>query len=140
MNRSGNLASILALGMFATFLVLAVPPARADRMLYLVEFETIESEPQATGGVPAAVELRERLIVPSLERLADHPMIESGGIVLGGHDGVFIIEARSHDEVFAVMRALPAWGVWDWKVTPLQSFTSRAALEKKMIQELRAQP
>lgn len=133
------MARNLVLGMISTLVILAAPPAGADRMLYLVEFETIESGAQASGG-QAAVELRERLIVPSLERLANNPMIDAGGIVLGGHAGVFVIEARSHDEVFEVVRALPAWGVWDWKVTPLQGFASRAALEKKMIQELRAQP
>jgi hypothetical protein len=50
----------------------------------------------------------------------------------------FIVAARSHDEVTDLVRALPAWGVWGWKVKPLESFAHRAALEKKVVQELRA--
>lgn len=39
----------------------------------------------------------------------------------------------------AGMLGSAAWGVWNWKVTPLESFSHRADLEKKMVQELRAQ-
>ena len=49
------------------------------------------------------------------------------------------VAAQSHDEVTELVRALPAWGVWGWKVTPLESFANRADLEKKVVQQLRAQ-
>ncbi len=110
--------------------------APSETMLYLVEF-------QATGaGAPTsreqAVELLEQLIVPSLESLSTNGRIRAGGLLVGARAGVFVVAAKSHDEVTEIVRMLPAWGVWDWKVTPLESFAHRADLEKKMLQQLRA--
>ncbi len=81
----------------------------------------------------------EKLIVPSLENLAKDGKIHAGGLLAGARAGVFIVGAKSHDEVTELVYALPAWGVWHWKVTPLDSFAHRADLEKKVVQGLRAQ-
>ncbi len=81
----------------------------------------------------------EKLIVPSLDNLAKEGKIRAGGLLVGARAGVFIAGAKSHDEVTELVRALPAWGGWDWKLTPLESFAHRTALETKVIQGLRAQ-
>ena len=50
---------------------------------------------------------------------------------------VFIIEAPSHDEADRIVRDMPAWGLLEWKVTPLQSVEARAEMERKAVQALR---
>jgi len=88
-------------------------------MLYLVEFEATQA------GAPTSreqtIELLDKLVIPTLESL---------GKVVG---------ATSKDEVTELVRALPAWGIMQWKVTPLETFAHRADLEKKVVQGLRAQ-
>ncbi len=111
--------------------------AQGEGMLYLVEFEA--SAAGAPAGPAQALALLETQIVPSLEALGKEGRIKAGGILVGARAGVFIVAAKSHDEVTAMVRALPAWGVWEWTVTPLESFASRAALEKKNTSALRAQ-
>ena len=121
-----------------TILVIASGPALAqgENMLYLVEFEAAEA------GAPTrreqAIELLEKLIVPSLRNLAKETNIHAGGLFVGARAGVFIVRAGSHDEVTKLVRALPAWGVWSWKVRPLESFAHRADLEKKVVEGLRS--
>lgn len=105
-------------------------------MLYLVEFEATDAGAPETPE--QAVTLLEQLIVPSLESLAKEGRIRSGGLRVGARAGVFIVYAKSHDEVTTLVRTIPAWGVWNWEVTPLESFSHRVGLEKKMIQTLRA--
>ena len=130
----------MALALIATVVMASNPSpvaAQGETMLYLVKFE-------ATGaGAPTtheqAIELLDKLVVPSLEKLAKEGRIRAGGLLVGARGGVFIVRAKSHDEVTELVRALPAWGVWHWKVKPLESFTHRAGLEKKVVQELRAQ-
>ena len=98
---------------FITAALIAVTPASAattgETMLYLVEFEATESG--APNGREQIIELLDSSVVPSLEKLATDGRI----------------------------RALSAWGVWNWKVTPLESFAYRADVEKKVIKALRAQ-
>ena len=111
--------------------------AQGENMLYLVEFEAAEA------GVPTsreqAIELLEKRIVPSLRDLEKEKRIHAGGLLVGARAGVFIVGAGSHDEVTKLVRALPAWGVWSWKVRPLESFAHRAGLEEQVVEGLRAQ-
>jgi hypothetical protein len=111
--------------------------AQDDGMLYLVEFEATEAGAPTTQE--QTIELLKKLIIPSLETLAKDSSIKAGGLRVGARAGVLIITAKSHEEVTEFVRLLPAWGVWGWKVTPLESFADRANLEKKMVQQLRAQ-
>ena len=129
---------VTALALIATLLLATTPPSVAAQgnMLYLVEFETSEAGAPTTRE--QAVALLEQLIIPSLENLAKDGKIRAGGLFVGARAGVLIVSATSHDEVTGIVRALPAWGVWGWKVTPLESFAHRANLEKKMVQKLRA--
>ena len=139
MQRFARFMGITVLALIATMLMASYPPsvaAEGETMLYLVKFE-------ATGaGAPTtreqAIELLDKLVVPSLEKMAKEGRIRAGGLLVGARGGVFIVGAKSHDEVTDLVRALPAWGVWNWKVKPLESFAHRANLEKKVVQELRA--
>lgn len=129
---------VTALGLITTLLLAATPPSVAAQgnMLYLVEFEATEAGAPTTRD--QAVALLEQLIIPSLENLAKDGKIRAGGLFVGARAGVLIVAASSHDEVTDLVRALPAWGVWGWKVTPLESFAHRADVEKKMVRQLRA--
>ena len=97
--------------------------AQSESMLYLVEFEATEAGAPTTQE--QAIELLEKLIVPSLESLAKDGKIHAGGILVGACAGVFIVGAKSHDEVTELVRAFPAWGVWHWTVTPAEARTGR---------------
>lgn len=105
--------------------------------LYLVEYEATAAGSPTTPQ--QAIELLDKLIIPTLENLAKDGRIRTGGVFIGARAGLFVVSAKSHDEVTELVRALPAWGVWNWKVTPLESFAHRAELERKMVQGLRSQ-
>lgn len=140
MKRLQRSIRLEVLTLITTTLMLLMPAASAapnDRMLYLVEFQATEAGAPTTKE--QAIELLEKLIVPSLETLAKDSSVKAGGLRVGARAGVLIIAAKSHEEVTEFVRLLPAWGVWGWKVTPLESFANRADLEKKMVQQLKAQ-
>jgi hypothetical protein len=140
MQNFARFMGIQALALIATVLMASNPPsvaAQGENMLYLVEFEATEAGAPTTRD--QAIELLDKLIIPTLEKLAKEGRIRAGGLLVGARAGAFVVAAKSHDEVTEFVRALPAWGVWHWKVTPLESFAHRADLEKKVVQELRAQ-
>jgi hypothetical protein len=140
MQNVGRYMRVPTLALIATVLMASNPipvAAQGDSMLYLVKFEATEA------GSPTsreqAIELLDKIIVPTLDKMARESRIRAGGLMVGARAGVFVIAAKSNDEVTEFVRVLPAWGVWNWKVTPLESFAHRADLEKKVVQELRAQ-
>jgi hypothetical protein len=110
---------------------------RNATMLYLVEFEATQA------GAPTSreqtIELLDKLVIPTLESLGKDGKVRAGGIVVGTLAGAIVVGAKSKDEVTELVRALPAWGIMQWKVTPLETFAHRADLEKKVVQGLRAQ-
>ena len=57
---------------------------------------------------------------------------------VGDHAFVFIIEPPSNDEADRIVRDMPAWGLLEWKVTPLQSVEGRKAIEQAAVETLRA--
>jgi hypothetical protein len=128
------LAFLITVFMFSTTPSVA---AEGENMLYLVEYEATAAGSPTTPQ--QAIELLDKLIVPTLENLAKDGKIRAGGVFVGARAGVFVVSAKSHDEVTALVRALPAWGVWNWKVTPLESFAHRAEIERKVVQGLRSQ-
>ena len=93
-------------------------------MLYLVEFEATEAGAPMTRD--QAIELLDKLVIPTLEKLAKDGRIRAGGLLVGARAGAFVVAAKSHDEVTVFIRALPAWGVWNLNVTPLESFAHPA--------------
>lgn len=50
-----------------------------------------------------------------------------------------MVGAKPKDEVTELVHALPAWGIMQWKMTPLQTFAHRTDFEKKVVQGLRTQ-
>jgi hypothetical protein len=111
--------------------------AAAMGILYLVEFEATQA------GAPTSPEQRieqlEKLVIPTIESLGKEDKVLAGGVVAGTLTGAFVVEAKSKDEVTALVRALPASGIMQWQVTPIERFAQRADIEKKVVQELRAQ-
>ena len=108
-----------------------------SKMLYLVEFEATQA------GAPTSreqtIELLDKLVIPTLESLGKDGKVRAGGIAVGTLAGAFVVGAMSKEEVTELVRALPAWGIMQWKVTPLETFAHRADLEKKVVQGLRTQ-
>lgn len=130
----------MVLMFFTAVFVVSVPTpvaAQDGGLLYVVEFKANEAGTPMTRE--QAIELLEGLIVPSLDALAKNGKIRAGGVLVGARSGVFIVGAKSHDEVTELVRSLPAWGVWEWEIMPLESFAHRSALETTVIQGLRAQ-
>ena len=106
-------------------------------MQYLVE--------AARGPLPAspeqAITLLEGTIIPHFEymvELKSQGKLLAGGLPVGDRAFVCIIEAASNDEADRIVRDMPAWGVLEWKVTPLQSVEARAEMERKVLQTLKA--
>lgn len=111
--------------------------ATTVNMLYLVEFEATQAG--AAASREQIIEQLNTLLIPTLERLGKEGKVRAGGTVTGTFAGAFIVEVTSKDEVNELLRALPAQSILQWKVTQLEAFTQRADLEKKVLQELRAQ-
>jgi hypothetical protein len=106
-------------------------------MQYLVE--------GARGPLPAspeqAVALLEGTVIPPFRVCAQAEVRRkdlAGGVPVGDRAFVFIIEAPSNDEADRIVRDMPAWGLLEWKVTPLQSVEARAEMERKVVQGLRS--
>lgn len=115
----------------------AASKATSMEMLYLVEFEPTQA------GTPTSreqkVEQLEKLVIPALEKLGKDGKIRTGGVVVGTLTETFVVEATSEDEVNELVRALPAQGIMQWKVTQLETFAQRADFEKRVVQGLRTQ-
>jgi len=158
MTLSRKSMTIVMTGMLGTVVAVALPllpavgegGARRDvvrhaaeskattmEMLYLVEFEATQA------GTPTSreqtIEQLEKLVIPTIESLGKEGKVRAGGIVAGTFAGAFVVETKSKDEVTELVRALPAQGIMQWNVTPLETFAHRADIEKKVMQGLRAQ-
>ncbi len=87
-----------------------------------------------------AVAILKEMVLPSLDQLIQmekQKKILAGGLPVGDRSFVFIVEAASNEEVDAMLRKLPMWGVLDWEVTALQTFAGRAAQERSIVKELK---
>ena len=83
----------------------------------------------------------ERGILPTfymLKELQANKKIVAGGLPACSRTLYLIIEAGSHDEIDRMLRDLPAWGVFSWKVTPLQSLEGRAERERQILKSLKS--
>ena len=106
-------------------------------MQYLIE--------GARGPLPPspeqAIALLEGTVIPHFEymiRLKAEGKILAGGIPVGDRAFVCIIESASNDEADRIVRDMPAWGLLEWKVTPLQSVDARAEMERNVVQALKS--
>lgn len=105
--------------------------------LYLVEFEATQAG--APTNREQTIEQLDKLVIPTLESLGKDGKVRAGGIAAGTLTGAFVIEAKSKEEVTALIGALPASSMMNWQVIPIDTFAHRAEVEKKVVQGLRAQ-
>src|SRR4030065_94709 len=115
MQNFARFMGIPELALIATVLMASNPPsvaAQGDSMLYLVKFEATEAGSPTTRE--QAIELLDKLVVPSLEKLAKEGRVRVGGLLVGARAGGFLVGAKSQYEVTEFVRALPAWGGWEW--------------------------
>lgn len=85
-----------------------------------------------------AVAILKEIVLPSFDQLIKwekQKKILAGGLPVGDRAFVFIVEAASNEEVDAILRGLPVWGVLDWEVTALQTFAGRAAQERSIVKK-----
>lgn len=105
-------------------------------MRYLV----LGSEGPGFASPEETLDVLEKGILPTFDallKLEAEKKIVAGGLPVADRAFVFIAEAASNDELDAMLRRIPAWGVLKWQVTPLQSFAGRAAIERNVVKQLR---
>ena len=98
------------------------------------------SEGPGFASPEEAIEILEEVVLPTFDalmKLEARKKIVAGGLPVGDRAFVFIVEAASNEELDRLLRSLPAWGVLDWHVTPLQSFAGRAAQERDVVKRSR---
>ena len=99
----------------------------------------------ASGGLgfaypEEALEVLQGIILPSFKEilsLEKRKKIIAGGVPVGERTFVFIVDAKSNDELDQMLRKLPMWGELDWEVTALQTFNGRAKQERQAVKELK---
>lgn len=82
----------------------------------------------------------EKIVLPGLEAMADleaNKTILAGGLPVGERALVFIVEATSNEELDAMLRKIPLWGMLTWEVTPLQGFKTRADQERATLMRMK---
>jgi hypothetical protein len=92
------------------------------------------------GDPQEALDTLEKGILPTFEallKLEKEQKIVAGGLPVGERAVVFVAEAPSNEDLDRMLRDLPAWGVLDWEVTPLQSFQGRADQEREVVKQLK---
>jgi len=105
-------------------------------MRYLVS----GSEGPGFASPEEAVEILEEVVLPTFDalmKLEAQKKIAAGGLPVGDRAFIFIVEAASNEELDRLLRSIPAWGVLDWHVTPLQSFAGRAAQDRDVVKRFR---
>lgn len=79
------------------------------------------------------------IVIPSFNILLQFErdgVIQSGGLPVGERTFVFVIEAKSNDDLDRLLRKLPIWGSLDWKVTALQGFQDRMEMEQGFLSRI----
>jgi muconolactone delta-isomerase len=103
----------------------------------------VVSEPIEMGVLPPQqmAQLVEQKILPSLEVLIKKEAegkILAGGAISGARAGASIVEAASNEEVGDLLTSLPFWGMFNWTVTPLESYKHREKVLHGMLEQLKA--
>ncbi len=105
-----------------------------------MKFLVVGSEGPGFQTAEDAIDILESMVLPGLDRLVElenKKKILGGGLPVGERAVVFIIEADSNQELDDLLRDFPMWGVLEWEVTLLQSFASRAAKEREVVEQLK---
>ena len=98
------------------------------------------SEGPGFASPEEAVEILEEVVLPTFDvlmKLEAQKKIVAGGLPVGDRAFVFIVEVASNEELDRLLRSIPAWGVLEWQVTPLQSFAGRAAQERDVVKQFK---
>jgi len=98
------------------------------------------SEGPGFASPEEAVEILEEVVLPTFDalmKLEAQKKIVAGGLPVGDRAFVFIAEAASNEELDRLLRSLPAWGVLEWHVTPLQSFAGRATQDRDLVKQFK---
>lgn len=85
------------------------------------------------------IQILEELVIPSLEamvQMESDKQILAGGLPVGDRAFALMVEAESNEALDKTLRNLPIWGLLEWKVTPLQSLSSRLEIERDQIRKL----
>lgn len=80
-------------------------------------------------------------IIPTFDMLIDlqkKKKIVAAGLPIGSRTLVLIIDADSPNEVDQMLRDIPAWGVFSWKVIPLQTLQGRSDMERTILKGLKS--
>ncbi len=107
-------------------------------MQYLAVGEPIE---MGVLSPQQMVPLLEQMIIPSIEAcvtLEAEKKILAGGVFSGSRGGVMIMEAASNEEAGDQLTSLPFWGMFNWTVTPLESFKHRGQVTRGMLEQFKA--
>ncbi len=110
-------------------------PAAADQ--YLVT----TTEGPGFAAPEEVIEVLEKGILPTFDMLIgmkSSGRIVAGGLPVGSRTFYLIVEAKSADELDRMLRDIPAWGVFSWEVTPLQSIEGRAEMERQILKSLKS--
>lgn len=87
------------------------------------------------------IQVLEKGIIPTFDHLIElkgKKKIVAGGLPAGSRKFYLIVEADTHDEVDSMLRDIPAWGVFSWDVTPLQTIEGRAVKEREILKSLKS--
>jgi muconolactone delta-isomerase len=103
----------------------------------------VVSEPIEMGVLPPQqmAQLVEQMVLPSLEaavKMEAEGKILAGGAFSGARRGAFIMEAASNEEAGDLLTSLPFWGLFNWTVTPLESYKHRVEVVRGMLKRLKA--
>ena len=123
----------LLFGMLLSFCLSG--PASAD--LFLVT----TTEGPGFADPKEVIEVLEKGILPTFDMLLElkaKKKIVAGGLPTGSRTFHLIVEVDSHDEIDRMLRDLPAWGMFSWQVTPLQSIEGRAEMERQILKTLKS--
>ena len=109
-------------------------------MEYLVDMRLADS---ARSTTPAeGVTFIEQFIFPTLElcqKLTEEQRILAGGTLSGAIGLAFIIRADAAKEIDEIVAGLPVWPRMVTSVTPLTTWSDRAAILRPGLERLRAQ-
>jgi len=78
----------------------------------------------------------ESLILPTFDallKLEKDRKILAAGLPVGAREFVMIVEADSNEALDAMLRAIPAWALFDFAVTPLQTIKGRTKIERDAV-------
>jgi muconolactone delta-isomerase len=82
----------------------------------------------------------EKLVLPTFDHLAglEKEGRIRGGVAAGARQIVFVVEAKTNEEVDDVIRGMPVWPMVTTEVTPLTAWHKRKSLDERLIAHMNA--